>query len=191
VPRFLIAIAAVVLAVVLLLERSHARDSAKAEPVAMQPVGSAAAPTTAPAGQIKKITPDERRELEHRIDAARAARGHAATSAGERPHLPPAKGGLENLPPGALALLNQALPYLGACYGNGPRITGPHNAIVLVSLHGDPDVGTLIDAGEMHDDKGAAIDPDVASCLTTTLQSLQLPPMATGDTVDVQFSFRY
>ena len=87
--------------------------------------------------------------------------------------------------------MNQALPYLGACYGHGARITGPNNAIVLVSLHGDPDVGTLIDAGEMHDDKGAAIDPEVASCLTSTLQSLQLPPMATGDTVDVQFTFRY
>jgi hypothetical protein len=190
VSRFLIAIAAVVLAVVLLLERGHARDSAKAGPVATHHLGSAAPPTTAPAGQIKQITPEERSELERKIDAARAARGYA-TSAGERPHLPPAKGGLENLPPGALALLNQALPYLGACYGHGARMTGPNNAIVLVSLHGDPDVGTLIDAGEMHDDKGAAIDPEVASCLTSTLQSLQLPPMASGDTVDVQFTFRY
>lgn len=161
--------------------------------MATQPVGSAAPPTTASAGRIKQITPEERSELERKIDAARAARAARgyATSAGERPHLPPAKGGLESLPPGALALLNQALPYLGACYGHGATMTGPHNAIVLVSLHGDPDVGTLIDAGEMHDDKGAAIDPDVASCLATTLQSLQLPPMATGDTVDVQFTFRY
>jgi hypothetical protein len=82
--------------------------------------------TGAPVGRIKKITPDERRELEQKIDAARAARGHVATSAGERPHLPPAKGGLESLPPGAFELLNQALPYLGACYGNGPRISGSH-----------------------------------------------------------------
>jgi hypothetical protein len=191
--RILAVVAAVVLVIALVIGRTHDRAPARAAPMQPAPVpttiaGTAAAPPPSP---IKKITPDERRELQRKIDDARAARGHAATSAGERPHLPAAKGGLESLPPGTVDMVKQALPYLAACYGHGATVTGPRSALVLVSLHGDPDVGTLIDPGEMHDDTGAPTDPEVASCLASTLQSLQLPPMATGDTVDVQFTFRY
>lgn len=192
----LAAIAAIVLVVVLVIGRNHARDAAKAEPPSMPAAvtastGSALAP---PAGHIKRITPEERRELDRKIETARATRTAraAASAAPERPALPAShEGGLENLPPGAFDMLKEALPYLGACYGHGATVTGPHGAIVLVSMHGDPDVGTLIDPGDMHDDNGVAIDPEIASCLTSTLQSLQLPPMVDGNTAQVQFSFRY
>lgn len=193
--RLLAALAALVLVVVLVISRGHHRDAAPATPPNVQPVAAAATTAatagsaTAP-GRIKKITPEQRRELEKKIDTARAARVHAGATA--PPSLPARhEGGIEDLPPGALDMLNAALPYLGACYGNGARMTGPHRALVLMSMHGDPDVGTLIDPGEMHDENGAAIDPEIASCLTSTLQSLQLPPLGDGNSVQLQFTFRY
>ena len=193
--RVLAAVAALVLVVVLVLERDHARDSAKAKPplaVATQttPASSAGSAVATPAGQIRKITPEQRHELEQKIAAARAARAQSAAPA--RPALPSShEGGIANLPPGALDMLKEALPYLGACYGNGATVTGPHRALVLMSMHGDPDVGTLIDPGDMHDENGGAIDPEIASCLTSTLQSLQLPPLGDGEAVQLQFTFRY
>jgi hypothetical protein len=187
VKKLLVALVAAAIAVVLLL--GHARHGASPPAaVAATPVEKApsAAPPAAP--HVKKITPDERRELAKQIDASRAAHGHAATRAGERPQLP-RTGTLADLPPAALDMLKEALPYLDACYGHGSNNYGPNLAIAQVTLHGAADVGTLVDASEIHDDKGAPIDKDIADCLASTLQSLELPPLDVD--VPVQFSFRY
>jgi hypothetical protein len=192
VSRVLLAVAALVLIVVLVLGRDDARDAARAEPVATQPVAPArttsAAPTAPAARHIKKLTPDERREVEKQIETARAARAQrAATAAPAPPHLPE-QGGIESLPPGALDMLKEALPYLADCYEQGSAT--PASAIAMLTLQGDPDVGTLIDPGAIVDDKQLPIDPEVAGCLATTLQSLELPPLREGDNVKLQFTFR-
>jgi hypothetical protein len=191
VNKLLAAIAAIaIVVVVLVLTRRGSAPAARpanATPVAVAPATAEA--TSAPtSSHVKRITPDERRELAQKIDAARAARGQAATRAGERPSLPKT-GSLADLPPGALDTVKAALPYLDACYHHGSNNYGPNLALALVTLHGAADVGTLVDASEIHDDKGAPIDKEVADCLASTLQSLQLPPLDVD--VPVQFSFRY
>jgi hypothetical protein len=194
VKKLLAAIAAVVVVVVVIVLTRHGTEAsvrpANATPVAAATTSDAAGAATP--SRIKKITPDERRELAQKIDAARAARGGAATRAEERPHLPERKAATFNdLPPDAVAVLNEALPYLDACYNHGSNNYGPNLAVALVTLHGAPDVGTLVDASEIHDDKGAPVDRDIADCLASTLQSLQLPPIDSTTDVGVQFSFRY
>jgi hypothetical protein len=184
----LLAAFAVAVVVVVVLAVTRGGSTTPVRPANTTPVATSEPVSAAP--RVKRITPDERRALEQKIDAARAARGGAATRADERPHLPDRTSGkLDDLPPDALAMLNEALPYLDACYHHGSRNAGPNLAIALVTLHGAADVGTLVDAGEIHDDKGAPIDREVADCLASTLQSLQLPPLDVD--VPVQFSFRY
>ena len=190
--KLLAVLAAVVVAVVVLVLTRHGSTHASARPPNATAVGVAtassdAASATAPA-HVKRITPDERRALEKKIDAARTARGPAATRAAEPPHLPHVAN-LDDLPPGALDMVKEAMPYLAACYNHGSNDAGTNLAVAQVTLHGAADVGTLVDANELHDDKGAPIDREVADCLASTLQSLQLPPLDVD--VPVQFSFRY
>jgi hypothetical protein len=112
-----------------------------------------------------------------------------ATSAPTPPRLPASdEGGIEELPPGAFDMLKEALPYLAACYEQGSST--PDKALAMLTLEGDRDVGTLIDPGAITDENQQPIDPEVAGCMATTLQSLELPPLREGDTVKLQFTFR-
>lgn len=191
--KILAAAAALVLVIVLVIGRDHERDAARAQPppVAAQPVAPA------PHGShIRRITPEQRRELEQKIAAARAARAQPAqpqashTGAAPAPPRLPASGagGIENLPPGALDMLKEALPYLADCYEQGSQ--SPDQALAMLTLEGDPDVGTLIDPGAITDEQQQPIDPEIAGCLATTLQSLELPPLREGDSLKLQFTFR-
>ncbi len=191
--KLLAAVAALVLVVVLVLGRHRDREAASAPPTTTSaPRVAAAAPVvtgSGSSGRIKRITPEQRRELEHKIAAARAARAHAGTTT-PSPALPAShEGGIENLPAGALDMLKEALPYLADCYPQGSG--APKQAVALISMHGDPEVGTLIDPGEIHDEQQQPIDQEIASCLATTLQSLQLPPLREGDSVQLQLSLRF
>jgi hypothetical protein len=60
-----------------------------------------------------------------------------------------------------------------------------------VTLTNDPDIGAVIDADQIVDDKQAPLDPQVDACLRSTMQTLQLPPLDAGDTVKLQYSFRF
>lgn len=60
-----------------------------------------------------------------------------------------------------------------------------------MTLTGDPDVGTLIDAGELRDQNGKPLDPELDNCLRTTLGSLELPPLPSANPVHIQYSFRF
>jgi hypothetical protein len=149
----------------------------------------ASAPAPAPAHVRKLATAEERTQVAQRIADARAARARAAGASAttSAPRLPAAApGGIESLPPKTLDALKEAIPFLSQCFGSD----SPRNPIVQMTLEGDPDVGTLIDSGQMTDEKGAPIAGPLADCLQTTLQSLELPPLAEGNTVRLQYSFR-
>jgi len=196
VKKLLAAIAAIAIVVVVLLLTRRGSDPAarpaKAAPAATQgatPVEKPGPATTETApSRLKKISPEERRALEQKIDASRAAHGQAATRAGETPHLPK-MGKMEDLPPAVVDAVKEALPLLDACYNHGSNNYGPNLAVVQLTLHGAGDVGTIVNANEMHDEKGAPIDKEVADCIASTMQSLQLPPIDLD--VPIQFSFRY
>lgn len=66
----------------------------------------------------------------------------------------------------------------------------PRAPVVQMTLDRDPDVGTLIDPGHMTDEQRGAIPGPLVDCLQLTLHSLELPPLAEGNTVKLQYSFR-
>ena len=64
-----------------------------------------------------------------------------------------------------------------------------NRAAVYMTMTGARDVGTLIDADKMLDADRQPIDPALGDCLKTTLESLELPPLAEGDSIKLQYSF--
>lgn len=183
-----------VVVVALIVVRARRRESRTAVPETRETsaieheAAHEAVPQRPPAHVRKLASAAERMRVEQRIADASAARTRTAgaSSGTSPPQLPPATGGIESLPPKALDALKEAIPYLSECFGSD----SPRNPIVQMTLEGDPDVGTLIDPGQMTDDKGAALSGPLADCLQTTLQSLELPPLAEGSTVRLQYSFR-
>ena len=61
--------------------------------------------------------------------------------------------------------------------------------VAELTLTGDPDVGTLIDAKELADKAGTKLPATFDDCLRTTFQSLALPPLKGGDIVTVHYPF--
>jgi hypothetical protein len=133
--------------------------------------------------------PSERSAIAERIAASRAARAR------QPPPAPPSLPGttpdpshdLERASAQLKSTLEQAIPFLAACYQTAP-ITQRRPAVQM-TLTGAPDVGTLIDAGTLRDQEGKPLDPDLESCLRTTLDSLELPPLDMADPLHIQYSF--
>jgi hypothetical protein len=148
--------------------------------------------TTAHAAPPRHVTklasPEERARIASEIAAARATH-HAAPAP---PSLPKHEIDLESYAQDSLVVLKEAIPFLAACYDAAGGSDGgvAHKARVQMSLVGDRDVGTLIDTERMVDANGEALEAGLASCLKTTLESLELPPLAEGDELKIEYSFR-
>lgn len=138
-------------------------------------------------------TPEERQQLAERIAAARTAR--AAVHAPERPHLPAATTEVTDETPISKTAIRDAMreviPLLTECYDAAiPSLQGNELELVAeLTLTGDPDVGTLIDAKELADRQGNKLPAKFDDCLRSTFQSLALPPLAEGDTISVHYPF--
>jgi hypothetical protein len=61
----------------------------------------------------------------------------------------------------------------------------------MMTLVGDPSVGSLINPDQMTDEAGAPLDPALDRCLRDTFASLELPPLQDGDEFHVQYSFNF
>ena len=152
--------------------------------------GSAAVPGVAGAGsdhRVRRLSADERTQTALRIADAR--KQHAATAP---PRLPEGSASADD----TMATAQQVLVQLQAvtddiradvteCGKLAPEVKALQTQITLT---GDPDIGTLIDApspGTGYDGKPlpAAFD----SCVRGVLESLELPPMKTGDQFTAQF----
>jgi hypothetical protein len=94
---------------------------------------------------------------------------------------------LERASPQLKAALAEAIPFLAECYKTAP-ITQRRPAVQM-TLTGDRDVGTLIDAEELRDQDGSPLDPELDDCLRTTLGSLELPPLDLAGPLRLQYSF--
>jgi hypothetical protein len=46
-------------------------------------------------------------------------------------------------------------------------------------------------SSRLEDEAGQPIEPGLASCLKTTLESLELPPLAQGDELKLEYSLRF
>ena len=204
-PRALWAAIAVAIAIagVVLYRNTASRDSTRAEHAPSPPSpGAPAAGATATrplAHVIRLASPEERSAIAERIASTRAARARQA------PPPPPSLPGtgpdttdtrdtrdtshdLERGSPQLKTALQEAIPFLAECYKTAP-ITQRRPAVQM-TLTGDPDVGTLIDAEQLRDQDGKPLDAELESCLRTTLGSLELPPLDLADPLHVQYSFR-
>ncbi len=192
-----IVVAVIVIAVVCVLRVRTSSDVTASRAGAASP-SSTGAPARSPSATAaprppdhvtRLATPAERQAIADRIATARAAR--ARQSAPEPPRLPGPTDidthDLERAPMRLKQALDEAIPFLAECYKTGSF--KQRRSAVLMTLVGDPDVGTLIDTEQLHDPDGKPLEPDLESCLRTTLGSLELPPIDSVDPLHLQYSF--
>jgi hypothetical protein len=164
-----------------------------------KPVEVSAGSASGLVDHIKTLKADERRDVAGRIASAQAS--HTATP---RPSLPPITAipttpALDSHDPVSMkqtlrAAMHEVIVHITGCYEASFSTRG-HKALMLVAhltLTGDPDIGTLIDAPQLKDTSGKPLPDALDDCLRDTFQSLELPPLAEGDhmVVDWPFTFR-
>jgi hypothetical protein len=148
-----------------------------------------APPVRAPI-HIRRVDPAEREALEQRIAEARSSRasGAAAGSVPVPDHVDQLD--LEHAPVELRDALDASIPIVSECFHTDGADARPDGAIVLFTLRGDRDVGTLVDPDQITDGDGKPLDPRLADCLHTTLTSLELPPLAHDQELPLQFTYR-
>lgn len=155
-------------------------------------------PTPAPIGKVTKLgSIEERKLLADRIDKARALRSKSsstgspsmATSAPAAPRLPE-----QATPISAVEVrtaMREVIPILAECYEAAlPSLPDPRVEITAeMTLTGDPDVGTVIDAKQITGKDGQPLPAKFDDCLRSTFQTLALPPLTEGDEIEVRYPF--
>lgn len=156
-----------------------------------------------PTQHVRKLaSADERRELLATIAAAQAARKAAraphhsslgsAASADQGSFGSDHEGDMDkDVIRGAM---KEVLPFLADCYGDARATTLSADHLEIrahFTLTGDPDIGTVIDANQLFDDKKAALPAKLDDCIRSTLQTLELPPLGDGDTIEVDYPLAF
>jgi hypothetical protein len=138
---------------------------------------------------------EERREVAGRIAAAQASRAQSSTPP---PRLPPITDTLTSGDPDTMkqtvrGAMREVVAHLMTCYESSLSTRGRKELHVVahLTLTGDPDIGTLIDAPQLFDDQAEPLPSQLDDCLRDTLQSLELPPLAEGDHVDIAYPFTF
>jgi hypothetical protein len=183
-----------------------ASDALRPAKVVAEPTAGGESPSTPAAGPTRTVdhvtrlaTREERKRLADQIAAAqtaRAAAGRAATRAPAPPSLPAEVVESEEAPISKATIrdaMREVIPHLTECYDAAiPDLPGNELQLVAeLTLTGDPDIGTVIDAKELADKQGNKLPAKFDDCLRTTFQSLALPPLAEGDTVSVHCPFLF
>lgn len=139
-------------------------------------------------------SPAARTQLEQQIAAAAQTRrevtAHAPTPA---PRLPP----LPAVPAGDLdkdtirRAMREVVPFLIQCF-EAAMPTLPADTLSIrahLTITGDRDVGAIIDAKQLFDEDEKPLPPKLDDCLRSTLQTLELPPLGDGSSVEVDYPF--
>lgn len=191
----------VIVACIWYLQRPHPTTAAPDVPppkltreAAPPAAGSSAAAATTGVAKVEKLdSPEQRKALADRIAAAQAARG--AVRAAPRPTLPdPGTAPVETLSKVEIrSAMKEVIPYLTECYEKAiPTLPDRHIKLTAkLKLTGDPDVGTLIDAGALSDDAGKPLPAAFDDCLRSTFMLMALPPLAEGNEIDVHYPFEF
>ena len=144
---------------------------------------------------VRRVSAADRQKLAAQIQAAQAARTAASARAGSSATataLDDHRHDLDREPTAELDALQESVPFLADCYekqGSGRPAGGVASA--ALTLTNDPDIGAVIDPGEITDGSGAPLPKELDACLRNTILTLQLPPLAAGDTAKVVYSFRF
>lgn len=180
------------------LQRSPAPSAAASDAVpgtSPSTYGTGSQPATAgkAVDKVTKLaTADERRRLADRIAHAQATRG--ATSARPVPRLPDAPADEPAVNKTAIrSAMREMIPHLTECYEAArPTLPSPDFKMTAeLTLTGDPDIGTIIDAKALADHAGAPLPAKLDDCLRSTFQLMALPPLAEGDKVEVRYPFEF
>jgi hypothetical protein len=138
---------------------------------------------------------DERREVADQIASAQASRAQSATPP---PRLPPIADTFTSSDPVTMkqtvrGAMREVVAHLMTCYEGSLSTRGRKDLHIVahLTLTGDPDIGTLIDAPQLFDDQGAPLPPQLDDCLRDTLQSLELPPLTEGDHVNLDYPITF
>ncbi len=88
-----------------------------------------------------------------------------------------------------VAVTEEIKEYVSQCLErHGPGVKGFKADL---RLDGDPDVGTLIDASALVGIDGAPLPAEFDDCVRAQMQTLELPPMKTGDGFSVTYEFEF
>ncbi len=195
--KAVIAVAVVAALAVVWYLRRH--DPASTAHAAVTPAAAASTATpqaTKPPQHATRITPEERRQVADRIAAAQAARttgGAAAVSAPARPTLPRPTldpDDVDTFKTTIRGAMHEVIPLIADCYDKaGSAVPDELTVRAHLQLTGDPDIGTLVDAPSATDDHEAALPAAFDDCLRSTLQTIELPPLAEGNAVSVTYPF--
>jgi hypothetical protein len=60
-----------------------------------------------------------------------------------------------------------------------------------MTMVSDPELGTVIDTGEITDAGGAPLDGKLDDCLRDAIDALALPPLGVPGKLQLQYSFRF
>ncbi len=146
-----------------------------------------------PPAKVTQVSREQREQLAQRIAAAQAA--HGAHSAPARPSLPAGSADhapdLDRIATNVREALPQAIPFLADCYKQHKPANPKLTTSAQMTLTGDPDIGTVIDADQIFDEHHQPLAKELDDCLRATMQTLELPPLEEGDTVRVEYSFRF
>jgi hypothetical protein len=161
-------------------------------------VATPAPATKKPPAHATRISAEERKQLDQRLEAAQRARATAPHAAPKPPSLPAGSDGsgtndLDHIATNVLDALKEAIPFLADCYKANAPASAKHGLTVraAMTLTTDPDIGTVIDADQIFDDNHQPLDRKLDDCLRNTMQTLQLPPLEDGQTAKVEYSFRF
>ena len=190
------------------IPRTHATAAhASAAPPPSASVNSPAvaappAPELPPQHVRKLATADERKELAAHIAAAQAARKAARTplhsALGSAPST--AQGSFGSGHEGDMdrdvirGAMQEVLPFLADCYSDARATTLKADHLDIrahFTLTGDPDIGTVIDADKLFDNDQHALPTKLDDCIRGTLQTLELPPLGDGDTIEVDYPLAF
>ncbi len=86
--------------------------------------------------------------------------------------------------------MRQVTPFLAGCYdAEGSAAPKRIRVVAALTLTGDPEVGTVIDAQRLVDEREAPLAPSFDACLRDVFAALEMPPLSESGQVDVTYPF--
>ncbi len=136
-----------------------------------------------PPTALRHVAADERKRIAEQLATSRGQPRPAVPSLGSAAE----QAAVEEVRDQIMALQLDMKGYIETCQPLAPAIHQFKTDLVLLS---DPDIGTLVDSNTpvlTQDDR--PVPQAFSDCLRGEFQTLELPPLKTGDTYRVSFEF--
>lgn len=135
--------------------------------------------------KVRKLDREARKKLGEQIIAARERARASATAAGTPIVEETLK--LEDVGAPLQDKLRESVPLLAECFA---QRSDKVDAMALMTLMTDPELGTVIDTDTIKDAGGAPLESTLDRCLRDTIDSLALPPLGpNAGKLPLQYTF--